>query len=115
MQRHDALFIGATWSSPRSDAVIEVISPSTEAPVAHVAAAGPADADAAVAAGRAAFDEGPWPWLDPSERIAAVRRLAELYGERRSEMADLITTEIGAPISFAQRAQVGLPWPMMTA
>jgi acyl-CoA reductase-like NAD-dependent aldehyde dehydrogenase len=44
-----------------------------------------------------------------------VRRLAEVYGQRRSEMADVITAEIGAPISFAQRAQVALPWTMMTA
>ncbi|OBI53420.1 aldehyde dehydrogenase [Mycobacterium kyorinense] len=115
MQRHDALFIGGSWSSPGSDAVIEVTSPATEAAVAHVASAGPADVDAAVAAARAAFDQGPWPRLDPAERITAIRRLVERYGERRSEMAELITTEIGAPISFAQRAQVGLPWMMMTA
>jgi acyl-CoA reductase-like NAD-dependent aldehyde dehydrogenase len=115
VQRHDALFIGGTWSTPRTDDVIEVISPSTEAPVAQAAAAGAGDVDAAVAAARSAFDDGPWPRLDPSERIAVVRRLAERYGERRAEMAELITTEIGAPISFAQRAQVGLPWMMMTA
>ena len=30
-------------------------------------------------------------------------------------MAALITSEIGAPISFAQRAQVALPWTMMNA
>lgn len=115
MQRHKELFIGQTWTAPSTDAVIDVISPSTEAPVAQVAAAAGADVDAAVMAARAAFDDGPWPRLDPSERIDAVRRLAARYGERRAEMADLITTEIGAPTSFAQRAQVGLPWMMMSA
>ena len=75
--------------------------------MARVAAAGPDDVDAAVEAARAAFDAGPWPRLEPAERIDAVRRLAKAYGERRSEMAELITSEIGAPISFAQRAQVG--------
>jgi acyl-CoA reductase-like NAD-dependent aldehyde dehydrogenase len=115
VQRQEELFIGGTWSAPSTDAVIEVISPFTEAPVAQVAAAGPADVDAAVEAARTAFDDGPWPRLEPSERIDAVRWLAARYGERRAEMADLITTEIGAPISFAQRAQVGLPWMMMTA
>jgi acyl-CoA reductase-like NAD-dependent aldehyde dehydrogenase len=30
-------------------------------------------------------------------------------------MAEVITSEIGAPISFAQRAQVALPWTMMNA
>ncbi|OLO99491.1 aldehyde dehydrogenase [Mycolicibacterium porcinum] len=94
---------------------IEVISPHTEQPIARVVASRPADVEAAVAAARTAVDHGPWPRLDPAERIAAVRRLAELYGERRGEMARLISAEMGAPISFAQRAQVGLPTMMMPA
>lgn len=113
--RRDSVFIGGTWRQPSSGEHIEVVSPHTETPVARVAAAAPADVDQAVAAARTAFDSGPWPRLDPAERIAHVRRLAELYGERRTEMADVITSEIGAPISFAQRAQVGLPAMMMTA
>lgn len=113
--RSDELFIGGTWSEASTADRIEVVSPSTEEPVTRVAAAGPVDIDAAVAAARSAFDAGPWPRLDPSERIAAVRKLAERYGERRGEMAETITSEIGAPISFAQRAQVGLPAMMMSA
>ncbi|HWT48067.1 MAG TPA: aldehyde dehydrogenase family protein, partial [Mycobacterium sp.] len=115
MHPHDTLFIGGTWSSPSTTDTIEVISPHTESPIARVAAAGPADVDAAVTSARKAFDDGPWPRLDPSERIEAVRRLAKLYGAQRSQMADLITAEIGAPTAFAQRAQVGLPSMMMTA
>lgn len=115
MDRHKELFIGGTWSSPSTDDVIEVISPHTESPIARVAAAGPADVDAAVTSARAAFDYGPWPRLDPPGRIDSVRRLAKLYAAQRSRMADVITSEIGAPISFAQRAQVGLPSMMMTA
>ncbi|OBI83147.1 aldehyde dehydrogenase [Mycobacterium sp. E740] len=113
--RPDELFIGGRWSQPTTREHIEVISPHTEEPVGRVAAAGPLDVDAAVAAAREAFDHGPWPRLAPSERIAAVRGLATRYSERRSEMAATITSEIGAPISFAQRAQVGLPAMMMTA
>src|SRR6185437_6769656 len=51
----------------------------------------------------------------PEERIAVVRRLADIYDRRRVEMAATITAEIGAPISFAQRAQVGLPAMMIRA
>ncbi|WP_082983383.1 aldehyde dehydrogenase [Mycobacterium scrofulaceum] len=91
-----------------------VISPHTEETIAEVAAAGPADVDAAVSAARAAL-EGPWGAAKPAERIEAVRRLADAYDQRRGEMADLITAEIGAPISFSQRAQVGLPAMMMRA
>jgi acyl-CoA reductase-like NAD-dependent aldehyde dehydrogenase len=113
--RHDELFIGGQWRAPSSDRRIEVISPHTEETIASVATAAPADVDLAVAAARTAFDDGPWPRTEPAERIAAVRRLAKSYGDRRTEMAALISAEIGAPISFAQRAQVALPWSMMDA
>jgi acyl-CoA reductase-like NAD-dependent aldehyde dehydrogenase len=95
--------------------VFDVISPHTEQSIAQVAAAGPAEVEAAVGAARTAFDSGPWGRCEPSDRIAAIRRLAELYDQRRAEMAETITAEIGAPISFAQRAQVGLPAMMMRA
>ncbi|OMB80512.1 aldehyde dehydrogenase [Mycolicibacterium conceptionense] len=118
MDQHLGEFLGveADWSSSGDPAeTIEVISPHTEQPIARVVASRPADVDAAVAAARVAIDQGPWPRLDPAERIAAIRRLAELYAQRRSEMAQLISAEIGAPITFAQRAQVGLPTMMMSA
>jgi acyl-CoA reductase-like NAD-dependent aldehyde dehydrogenase len=95
--------------------VFDVISPHTEQSIAQVTAAGPADVDAAVSAARAAFDSGPWGRSKPSERIAAIGRLADVYDQRCAEMAQTITAEIGAPISFAQRAQVGLPAMMMRA
>jgi acyl-CoA reductase-like NAD-dependent aldehyde dehydrogenase len=113
--RYDELFIGGAWRKPSTDQRIEIISPHTETRVAQVAAAAAADVDLAVQAARAAFDSGPWPRLDPAERIAAIRRLATIYDGRRAAMADLITSEIGAPTSFAQRAQVGLPLMMMNA
>jgi acyl-CoA reductase-like NAD-dependent aldehyde dehydrogenase len=108
------IYVGGKWVRPTGK-VIEVIRPSTEEPLARVTAAGTADIEAAVVAAREAFDNGPWPHLDPSERLGAVRRLAEIYGQRRAELADLITAELGAPISFARRAQVSLPWSMMGA
>ena len=113
--QEQGLFIGGSWSPPSTDQVIEVTSPHTESVVASVPAAGPADIDAAVAAARFAFDDGPWPRAAPSERLDAMRRLTKLYGERKSEMAQAISTELGAPITFAQRAQVGLPLMMMGA
>lgn len=113
--RHDELFIGGAWVAPSTDRRIEVVSPHTEQVIAGVAAAAPADADRAVDAARQAFDTGPWPRTEPADRIEAVRRLATAYQTRHAEMAELITAEIGAPISFAQRAQVGLPQMMMSA
>jgi acyl-CoA reductase-like NAD-dependent aldehyde dehydrogenase len=117
-ERHQ-LFIDGKWAAPAagpdSGAVIPVVSPHSEAVIGHVAAAGPGDVDRAVEAARAAFDTGPWPRMQPSERIEAITRLAGIYKERRADMAALISSEIGAPISFAKRAQVALPLTMMSA
>ncbi|SCX32429.1 aldehyde dehydrogenase [Mycolicibacterium fluoranthenivorans] len=115
MTAYDRLFIDGEWVSSSGNAVIRVISPHTEEPIAGVPDATPADVDAAVRAARIAFDNGPWPRLDPSERIAVLQRLAERYKQRRAEMAELITAEIGAPVSFSKMAQVRLPLMMMSA
>jgi len=85
--RQDELFIGGNWSKASTDRRIEVISPHTETPVAQVASAGPDDLTRADEVARAAFDTGPWPRLQPAERIDAVRRLAKASGDsgRRQE------------------------------
>jgi acyl-CoA reductase-like NAD-dependent aldehyde dehydrogenase len=111
----DQLFIDGQWSAPDSGDAINVISPHSQEVIGRAALATAADVDRAVRAARSAFDDGPWPRMQPADRIAAINRLAELYKERRGDMAALITAEIGAPISFAKRAQVGIPQMMFAA
>ncbi|MFJ5306912.1 aldehyde dehydrogenase [Streptomyces sp. NPDC088350] len=115
MTEQKRLFIGGRWADPSTGQVIDVVSPHTGQVIATVAAAGPADVDRAVAKARTAFDEGPWPRLAPAERVAAVRRLASLYRQRRREMAQLITSEMGAPISFSKFSQATLPTLLLDA
>ncbi len=115
MYKRDKLFIDGQWSAPQSGTTIDVISPHSEESIGTVCTAGTVDVDRAVIAARKAFDDGPWPRAQPAERIEAVNRLAELYKEHRDEMAELITAEIGAPISFAKRAQVRIPLMMFSA
>jgi betaine-aldehyde dehydrogenase len=66
-----------------------------------------------VAAARTAFDEGDWPRMDPADRIAAVQRFSDVYAARMMDMAQVITTEMGSPISFSQLAQSPAPWMML--
>ncbi len=115
MAEQGRLFIGGAWVAPSSGEVIDVVSPHTEKVIATVAAAGPDDVDRAVAAARTAYDEGPWPRLDPADRVAAVRKLAGLYKDRRKEMAQLITDEMGSPISFSKFSQATLPMLLLNA
>ena len=58
----DAFFIDGGWAAPAGADILEVVSPHSEQVVATRARGQrPADIDAAVAAARRAFDEGPWP------------------------------------------------------
>ena len=108
-----AFYIDGTWAAPATDATIRVVSPHTEEVVATVPEGSPADIDRAVAAARRAFDEGPWPRMSPAERISVVEAFSGLYAARMTEMADLITTEMGSPASFSQLAQGPAPWMML--
>lgn len=100
----DTFFIGGAWAPPAGDATLRVISPHSEALVATVPAGSAADIDAAVAAARDAFDHGPWPRMSPAERIEVVEAFSMLYAGRLDEMAEVITAEIGTPISFSKLA-----------
>ncbi len=109
MTSYERLFIGGTWVEPSSSSVIEVISPTTEEVVGTVPEAKEADIDRAVAVAREAFDSGPWPRMTAAERGAVLARVAEAVRAELAPLAELITTEMGSPVSWAQMAQVLAP------
>ncbi|HET6167549.1 MAG TPA: aldehyde dehydrogenase [Marmoricola sp.] len=111
----DTFFIGGDWAPPASGETLRVVSPHSEELVATVPAGSTADVDAAVAAARSAFDDGPWPRMAPAERIAVVEAFSMLYASRLDDMADVITAEIGTPISFSKLAQAPAPWMQIEA
>ncbi|MEV4008346.1 aldehyde dehydrogenase [Actinomadura sp. NPDC049753] len=109
MREHDRLFIGGEWAAPAGTGVIDVVSPHTEEVIGRVPEGTEGDIDAAVAAARRAFDEGPWPRMTPAERAEIVGRLSAIYAERQQEMADLVTAEMGSPIMFSVFGQAAIP------
>ncbi len=94
---YDTLFIGGTWTRPSTSDVIEVHCPATGEYVGKVPMAAPADVDAAVAAARAAFDDGPWPSTPPKERAAVIANAAKLLEERKELFVKLLADETGQP------------------
>ncbi len=60
------------------------------------------DADAAVAAAREAFDEGPWPWTPAVERAAKLFKLADLIEANADELARRETLNNGKPLREAK-------------
>ncbi|BBY55615.1 aldehyde dehydrogenase [Mycobacterium koreense] len=102
---YDTLFIGGTWTAPSTDAVIEVHSPATGQYVGKVPLAAPADVDAAVAAARDAFDNGPWPSTLPAERAAVIGKAVELMQERKELFTKLLADETGQPPTIVETMQ----------
>ena len=109
------LFIDGEWAAPASSDTIQVVSPHSEQVIATVPEGTPADIDAAVAAARRAFDDGPWPRMSPEQRIEIVQSFSNLYAGSLAEMAELITLEMGSPTSFANLAQAPAPWMQIEA
>jgi len=99
----ERFFIGGRWLDPISRQTLKVVSPSTEELLFSYPEAGPADIDRAVAAARDAFDNGPWPRMAPSERAAALRRVADNLTARLDEIANAWTVQVGAPISLTKK------------
>ena len=80
-----------------------VIDPATESQVAEICMGSAADVDLAVAAASRAFASFAVTPLDA--RLDALRRINEVFKRRFDEMADAITTEMGAPRDMAREAQ----------
>ena len=80
--------------------MIEVVEPATEQVMAKVPRAGAEEADAAVAAAKAAF-EG-WRAIAPGDRALLLLRMSELIGERTEDLATLEARNAGKPIGDAR-------------
>ncbi len=103
----DKLFIGGKWVEPATADVIEVHSPATGELVGKVPLASAADVDAACAAARKAFDEGPWPHLTPQERAEVLGRAVKIMEERGEELKFLLAAETGQPPTIVDMMQYG--------
>ncbi|HEX5936230.1 MAG TPA: aldehyde dehydrogenase family protein [Actinomycetota bacterium] len=100
------LLIGGRWTPSADGGRIPVVDPSTGRKVVDVASAGEADVDAAVDAGRAAFEEGSWSRLTTAARAGALHAFADAIADRIEDLYLLETLCNGRPIAET-RAQLG--------
>ncbi|MCF1708485.1 aldehyde dehydrogenase family protein [Tabrizicola sp. J26] len=96
-------YINGEWVEPISKQRLGVENPATEEIVGEIALGSTADADKAILAARAAFDA--WTVVPVKDRIAVVKRILEVYNSRAEEFAVAMSTEMGAPITWAREAQ----------
>ncbi|MGC4409217.1 aldehyde dehydrogenase family protein [Rhizobium rosettiformans] len=105
MSNHLKFFIDGAWVDPLEPAVLDVIDPSTEEPFTTISIGGRGDVDRAVAAARKAF--ATFSLTDRSERLALLERILAVYNERFEDIAQAVSREMGAPLSFARDSQTG--------
>lgn len=96
------LLIGGSWRDGSSDGEVAVINPSNGEKISAIADAAEADVNAAVAAARKAFDEGPWPHMLPRERADLLQTIASAIAANAEELAQLETLDTGKPINSAR-------------
>ncbi|RZL77644.1 MAG: aldehyde dehydrogenase family protein [Rhodococcus sp. (in: high G+C Gram-positive bacteria)] len=89
------LFIDGQWVRSSSGETRDCINPADGSVVATVDEASPDDATRAVAAARAAFDEGTWPRTPVAERAALVARIADLLERDKETLARIETLDTG--------------------
>ena len=94
------LFIGGEWRDGSTGATVAVINPATGESIADVAVATTDDATAACEAADVA--QRAWATVAPREKAEILRRCWELMMEHQDELADLIVTEEGKPLSDAR-------------
>jgi phenylacetaldehyde dehydrogenase len=102
------LFIGGQWVDAASGETFSTPNPATGEPLADIAAGGAEDIDRAVRAARAAFDDGPWGRMTPSERGRIVWRIGDLILEHAEELAQLESLDNGKPLAVARAADIPL-------
>jgi aldehyde dehydrogenase (NAD+) len=101
------LFVGGEFRPAADGRTFATVNPATEEPLARVAAAGPADVDAAVAAARTAYEQV-WGPMPGSERAKYLYRIARQLQERAREFAVLESLDNGKPIKESRDVDIPL-------
>jgi 4-guanidinobutyraldehyde dehydrogenase/NAD-dependent aldehyde dehydrogenase len=91
-------FIGGDFTDAASGATFDTVNPATGRVLTAVARTDEADVERAVAAARAAFDDGRWSRRAPAERKAVLQRFADLIERDCDQLAVLETVDMGKPI-----------------
>jgi acyl-CoA reductase-like NAD-dependent aldehyde dehydrogenase len=101
------LFIDGKFVDAQSGNTFESIDPGTGLPIATVAKAGVADAEAAIAAARRALDSGVWSGLTPAARMAKLQDFADQIAQQGLRLAAMESMDSGQVINLTKY------WPLL--
>jgi len=104
MSDYRKFYINGEWVDPVNAHDVTVINPATEEPIACISLGGSTDVGEAVESARKAFVF--YSETTREERLELLRRVINCYKAESEQLAEAITSEMGAPISLSRKAQV---------
>ena len=107
MDVRDKIYINGAWVPSTGSGTLEVIDSATEEVFATIPDGTPEDVDKAVQAAAAAFPG--WAATSREERGKLLKRIGEALAARTDELANVISHEVGMPMTLSGSIQVGLP------
>jgi betaine-aldehyde dehydrogenase len=96
------IYINGEWAKSSSGKTFPVYDPASEEVIAQVPDCNAQDVDRAVAAARAAFDDGAWAATTPQERGRVLFRLSDKIRQNLATLAELECRNTGKPIVEAE-------------
>jgi aldehyde dehydrogenase (NAD+) len=101
----ERFYINGNWVAPSGPQnTLDVINPATEAPYGRIALGTKEDVASAVQAAGAAFDS--WSQTSVESRLNILEKIVAGIQNRYEELAETISSEMGAPLWLAKAAQV---------
>lgn len=98
-------YVNGLWVDPLLATPFPIKNPAHNRQIGVVMLGSPADVDRAVDAAKRAFKS--FSKTAKEDRLVLLKRLAVIFSDRLEEMAQAITTEMGAPIDMSRAAQAG--------
>ena len=99
-------YIDGAWVEPLEPNDFEVLNPATEQAIATISMGSVDDVDLAVKAARRAFQS--FSQTSKQERKNLLQRILDVYKKRYDEMAEVISLELGAPVSMSKNSQAAV-------
>lgn len=108
MLNHTKQYINGEWVDSTGTDTIEVINPATEEVIGKISSGTKEDVNRAVKAAKEAFPS--FSKMTVDDRIKLLEAIAEEYENRKDDLVEIMTAELGAPITKSEEIhyQMGL-------
>ncbi|MDI3406214.1 aldehyde dehydrogenase family protein [Streptomyces cavernicola] len=107
MNHRSKIYVDGAWTPSTGSETTQVVNAATEQVMGSTPAGTAEDVDRAVTAARRAFAD--WSQTPAEQRAKLLDRAVEALLDRQTELATLISQEVGMPYLHSNLIQVGLP------